>query len=261
MNSDPIAVVVASQPDHTDVLSALPLDCFSADSSAESARFNLPQAPKVSQVTPVIQWCQQRQATRLIVIGPDSLLACVLTAVMRAKDVTITLGFVPSDPHSVAAENYGLSTVVTTAWQQAMRAEATALPLMRDDTGTAIVGSITYTGSEGALVGEAYADDQLVFSGTCGQLTLRPTATMPGVIAATDTTHGLFRSTRWLAARAVQLGTTAAVITRDGVTKPRPAKRSTVYRELQSWQLAAAHNRLPVGIRARHVHCDEQAAS
>jgi hypothetical protein len=40
---------------------------------------------------------------------------------------------------------------------------------------------------------------------------------------------------RWVAGRAAQLGTTGAVVLRDGVPVPRPARRSTFYRHTQGW--------------------------
>jgi hypothetical protein len=43
------------------------------------------------------------------------------------------------------------------------------------------------------------------------------------------------RPRRWVTGRAAQLGTTAALVVRDGVAAPRPVRRSTFYRHTQGW--------------------------
>jgi len=43
------------------------------------------------------------------------------------------------------------------------------------------------------------------------------------------------RSTNWVAGRAAQLGTDAALVVRDGVPAPRPVRRSTFYRHTEGW--------------------------
>jgi hypothetical protein len=40
---------------------------------------------------------------------------------------------------------------------------------------------------------------------------------------------------RWVAGRAAQLGTDSAIVVRDGVTGPRPVRRSTFYRHTEGW--------------------------
>jgi hypothetical protein len=39
--------------------------------------------------------------------------------------------------------------------------------------------------------------------------------------------------------RAAQLGTDAALVVRDGVTAPRPVRRSTFYRHTEGWLLVS----------------------
>jgi hypothetical protein len=46
---------------------------------------------------------------------------------------------------------------------------------------------------------------------------------------------GRMRPRRWVTGRAVQLGTTGALVVRDGVAAPRPVRRSTFYRHTQGW--------------------------
>jgi hypothetical protein len=42
---------------------------------------------------------------------------------------------------------------------------------------------------------------------------------------------------RWVSGRAAQLGTTGALVVRDGVCGTRTVKRSTFYRHIEDWLL------------------------
>ncbi|MGB3523668.1 MAG: peptidase M50, partial [Mycobacterium sp.] len=42
---------------------------------------------------------------------------------------------------------------------------------------------------------------------------------------------------RWVAGRAAQLGTTGALVVRDGSYSSRTVKRSTFYRHIEDWLL------------------------
>ena len=100
--------------------------------------------------------------------------------------------------------------------------------------GTPFVG---VTGPHGELlVGEAYADDDRVFTGKVDALTVRVSRDMPGVRATADRPRR-FRRRQWFQARAVQVGTPGALITRDGITARRPVKRTTFYRHIEPLRL------------------------
>ena len=102
-----------------------------------------------------------------------------------------------------------------------------------------LVGEATVTGPHGELlVGEADADDNRVFSGEVATLTVRTSAEMPGVRATADRRRRL-RRRRWYEARAVQVGTPAGLITRDGVAARRTVKRTTFYRHTEPWLLVS----------------------
>ena len=57
---------------------------------------------------------------------------------------------------------------------------------------------------------------------------IEPTAALPGLRARVLT--GRLRPRRWVTGRAAQLGTTGALVVRDGVRAARPVRRSTFYR-------------------------------
>jgi hypothetical protein len=92
-----------------------------------------------------------------------------------------------------------------------------------------IVGSAEWRGDP--LQGEAVVDDDVLFDGEVAGVRIEPTPTMPGLRAAV---LGRGRR-RWVAGRATQLGTDAALLVRDGTPAPRPVRRSTFYRHTEGW--------------------------
>ncbi|HET6734758.1 MAG TPA: peptidase M50 [Mycobacterium sp.] len=150
---------------------------------------------------------------RVIVVGSNADLASVLTRLLRADRLDI----------EVAS---------ATSWWRARRTrtgQARRVPLIRDETGTVIVGSAQWTGSP--LRGEAVVDDTVLFDGDVPGVRIEPTSTPPGLRAAVT---GRGRR-RWVAGRAAQLGTPEATVVRDGVAAPRPVRRSTFYRHTEGW--------------------------
>jgi hypothetical protein len=115
------------------------------------------------------------------------------------------------------------------AARRARTADAHRVPLIRDETGTVIVGAAEWRGDP--LRGEAVVDDEVLFDGEVHGVRLEPTPTMPGLRAAV---LGRGRR-RWVTGRAVQLGTDAALLVRDGVPAPGPVRRSTFYRHTEGW--------------------------
>lgn len=171
---------------------------------------------------------------RLVVLagddGPDAALAAVLSALLRADRLDVELGYA-APRRTPATRAWGLATGER-AVRRALTGPARAVALVRDETGTALVGRARWTGVEGApLTGEAYADDVLLFSGRVAALELVPGP--DGVTARTRV--GLRR--RRATARAVQLGCTGATVERDGISAPRPVRRSTFYRHVADWHL------------------------
>ena len=160
------------------------------------------------------------EAQRLVVAGSDADLAAVLTRLLRAALLGVEVAHVGGGPSS---------------WLDARRAisgTARRVPLIRDDTGTALVGSAVWLPPEGAtaLHGEAVVDDTVLFDGDVAGVRIEPTPTVPGLRAAV-----LGGRRRWVTGRAAQLGTTGARVVRDGVPGSREVKRSTFYRHTTGW--------------------------
>ncbi|WP_078282420.1 peptidase M50 [Mycobacteroides franklinii] len=169
---------------------------------------------------------------RLIVVGADGDLGQVLTRLMRADRLDVEVGFVP-DRRSHARRIYRIGPG---AARRARKGQAHRVPLIRDDTGTALAGRASWQSSDGhAITGEATVDDTLLFDGTA-LVDVEPTESMPGLRASVrGRTWPLPR--RWVTGRAAQLGTVGAIVVRDGVAGPRPVPRSTFYRHQHSWWL------------------------
>lgn len=171
---------------------------------------------------------------RLVVLGDDAALATVLTRLMRTERLHVEVGYVPA--HKSPATRIYRTGVGAEAASKALSGKATEVPLIRDDTGTALVGAAVLTGPDGAkLAGEAYADDTRLFTGDITALHIEPTRDQPGVRGYAEVGGVLRRRKRWASGRAVQLGTPAAVVTRDGVANTRAVKRSTFYRHSDPW--------------------------
>ncbi|MFQ6393541.1 hypothetical protein ACLMAJ_08820 [Nocardia sp. KC 131] len=190
----------------------------------------IPDAAQVDELLPVLA---ADSLPRLIVLGADAALAAVLTHLMRTERLHVEIGYVPVD------KTYGSRAYLTgtgnAAARRALKGKATQTPLIRDDTGTVLVGRATITGPRGGkLDGEAYVDDILLFSGKVTAMHVSPTLEMPGVRASFQ--KGI-RKRRWVAGRAAQLGTPGAVVTRDGIANDRVLPRSTFYRHHEPWLL------------------------
>jgi hypothetical protein len=161
-------------------------------------------------------------ARRLVVVGADADLAAVLTQLMRADRLDVEVAHLPG----------GLRGTLSA--RRALHAAAQRVPLVRDDTGTALVGAATWLPPDGAALihGEAVVDDTVLFDGSVAGVRIEPTPTMPGLRAAVLRGR---RPARWVSGRAAQLGTTGAKVVRDGVSGKREVKRSTFYRHTTGW--------------------------
>jgi len=143
----------------------------------------------------------------------------VLTRLLRADRLDVEVAHTPSSRTA----------------RRAISGVARRVPLIRDETGTVVVGAAEWTGSPARtkLHGEAVVDDAVLFDGEVAGVRIEPMFTMPGLRAAVLSRRG--RPRRWVTGRAVQLGTTGARVIRDGVPAPRPVKRSTFYRHTEGW--------------------------
>ncbi|MFC4374161.1 hypothetical protein ACFO5K_08580 [Nocardia halotolerans] len=191
------------------------------------------EVPDVTVIDELLPVLAADSLPRLIVLGSDASLAAVLTHLMRTERLHVEVGFVPVET-TYASRVYQTATGNAAA-KIALEGRAVETPLIRDDTGTVLVGRAAITGvDEAKLEGEAYVDDTLLFTGTVTTMLISPTMTLPGVRARVR--RGL-RKRGWVAGRAAQLGTPGAVVTRDGITAERTVPRSTFYRYEHPWLL------------------------
>ncbi|SOX51910.1 peptidase M50 [Mycobacterium ahvazicum] len=169
---------------------------------------------------------------RLIVLGADAELAAVLNRLLRAGRLDVEVAYVPRR-RTRATRVYRLP-VGRRAVRRARRGTSGRVTLVRDETGAVIVGRAGWQppGDRRHIHGEAVVDDTQLFDGHITGAYIEPTLAVPGLRAAV---HGRWR--RWVAGRAVQLGSTGVLVVRDGVAAPRPARRSTFYRHVEGWLL------------------------
>ena len=159
-------------------------------------------------------------ARRVIVIGTDADLAVVLTRLLRTDRLDTEVGFVPGRLGA----------------RRARSAAARRVPLIRDETGSVVTRAALWLPADGTartLVGEAVVDDTTLFDGEVAGVRIEPTAHPPGLRATV--LRGRLRPRRWVTGRAAQLGTTSALVERDGIPAARPVRRSTFYRHTQGW--------------------------
>jgi hypothetical protein len=157
-------------------------------------------------------------ARRVIVLGADADLSAVLTRLLRLDRLGVEVAFLPGSRHA----------------RRARTAPARRIPLIRDETGTVVTGAAVWLPPDDAartIEGEAVVDDTVLFDGEVTGVRIEPTAGLPGLRARVLGRGGH----RWVAGRAAQLGTTGAVVVRDGLPSARPVKRSTLYRHTTGW--------------------------
>ena len=154
-----------------------------------------------------------------MVAGSDADLAFVLTRLMRLERLDIEVAHV--------AGRFG--------GRRARRGAAQRVPLIRDDTGTVIVGSALWLPPSGAgtVHGEAVIDDAVLFDGQASGVRIEPTAAMPGLRATVLTPE----SVRAVGAAAGRLssappapGWSATAFRHRG-----EVTRSTFYRHTTGW--------------------------
>jgi hypothetical protein len=166
---------------------------------------------------------------RVVVAGADADLASVLTRLLRTEQLDVEVAYVPRR-RTPATRAYRLPAGRRAA-RRAVRGSARRMPLIRDETGSVVVGSAVWRPPDGArlLHGEAVVDDAVLFDGDVAGATVEPTAALPGLRARVSGTR------RWLTGRAAQLGGTGFSVIRDGVAAPRTVRRSTMYRNTEGW--------------------------
>ncbi|MCH5643815.1 hypothetical protein [Gordonia sp. ABSL49_1] len=156
----------------------------------------------------------------------DAFLAQIIAALMVAERLDVEVAYVPAEA-TTATRRYGLPHGPA-ARELAEHGTAQAIPLIRDDAATVVVGRARHLGAEGAkLHGETYVDNDRLFDGEVRSIRIEPTLDEPGVRAQVER---LLLPGRWFHGRAAQTGGTNVVVEREGIVNPRVVKRSTFYR-------------------------------
>jgi hypothetical protein len=170
---------------------------------------------------------------RLVVVGTDADLAAVLTRLLRADRLDVEVAYVP--PHRTRATRVYRIPAGRRAARRARRGSARRVTLIRDETGSAIVGRAGWlpTDDRRVIHGEAVVDDTTLFDGEVAAVRIEPTLAVPGLRALIQKRGWR----RWVPGRAAQLGSTGVTVVRDGVAAPRTARRSTFYRNVEGWLL------------------------
>lgn len=165
---------------------------------------------------------------RLVVVGIDADLAAVLSRLLRAGRLDVEVAYSPRR-RTRATRVYRLPAGRWAA-RRALRGSAHRVTLVRDETGSVIVGRARWLppDNQPLLHGEAVVDDTRLFDGDVAAVSVEPTLAVPGLRARVG-------RRRWAAGRAAQLGSTGVVVVRDGVRAARAARRSTFYRNVEGW--------------------------
>lgn len=169
-------------------------------------------------------------ARRIVVVGADKDLAEVLTKLLKTEKLDVEVAFVPRR-RTAATRAHALPSGRRAA-RAALSHDATRVPLIRDDSGRALVGAGLWVGESG-VHGEAVVDDTVLFDGEATAVRIEPIGTMPGLRATVVSSR--MRPKRWVTGRAAQLGTTGAFVVRDGDRGARAVRRSTFYRHTEGW--------------------------
>jgi len=165
---------------------------------------------------------------RLVIVGADADLAATLTRLLRAQRLDVEVAYVPGR-RTRATRVYRLPAGHRAA-RRARHGSARRVTLIRDDTGSVIVGRARWLPEDGgrSLHGEAVVDDTVLFDGDVAGVCIEPTQGVPGLRAR-------IRGGRWVAGRAAQLGSVGVRVERDGVFASRATRRSTFYRHVEGW--------------------------
>lgn len=198
----------------------------------------LPARPGRPEIDPVLA---EHGPSRVLVAGTDADLAAVLLRLLRTERLDVELAYLPST-RSVAARVWGLPRG-TAAVTLALAGVASAVPLVRDDSGGVLVGRAEIRGP----VGECYCDDVLVLRGAAARLVVAPGPGGIGVRAgrsgrlpggpARPVSPTAARGCGCAVGRAVQVGGAPMAVTSDGTPHPRPVSRWTWYRHTTDWLL------------------------
>lgn len=100
-----------------------------------------PEVPHMGTPGPAPQ--PIKRSVRVVVFGSDAALSAVLTRMMRGDYMWMEVAYIPVDPTSPAAVNWGITA--ENAVSNALHGAVHPVPAIRTDTSTVVAGSATLT--------------------------------------------------------------------------------------------------------------------
>ena len=172
-------------------------------------------------------------AGRVVVIGDDADLAAVAQRLLRGHLLgSVELAYA-APRRSPATDLWALPTGER-AIELASGGEVDLVPLVRDDVGGVLVAA----GYLGPLNGTVYVDEHRVLRGAAQRLRVEPDREKGLAVTVTRRrVMAIGRRPVTTLGRAVQIGTVATTVVRDGIPYPRPMDRWTFYKHTEPLRL------------------------
>ncbi len=174
-----------------------------------------------------------RLTGRVIVVGDDADLAAVVLRLVR-RDLLgdVILGYATARPTPVT-DLWSLPTGPA-AVRLAAAGDPDLVPVVRDDVGGVVAGRCVLFDVQGTV----YVDEHAVLRGAAEHLLVTPHPEKGlEVTIRPRRLLGVGRRPRSFRGRAVQIGTTPALLSCDGITYGRPMDRWTLYKHTQPLRL------------------------
>ncbi len=166
---------------------------------------------------------------RVMVIGDDADLAAVAQRLLR-KDLLGSVELAHASPRRSPATDLWTLPHGEDAIALARGGEVDLVPLVRDDVGGVLIAA----GYLGPLNGTVYVDEHRVLRGAAQRLRVEPDREKGLAVTVTRRrVMGVGRRPRTTLGRAVQVGTVATMVVRDGIPYPRPMDRWTFYKHTE----------------------------
>ena len=170
---------------------------------------------------------------RVVVVGDDADLAAVVLRLHRKDRLTdVAVGYVATSPTPVTAV-HSLPTG-SKAVSLALTGDPDPVPLIRDDVGGVLVGRAVLAPVNGTV----YVDEHRLLRGSAKAVQVVPDPTLGLDVSVVRPGWMMFRNrVQRRAGRAVQIGTSPAQVTSDGVLYPRTMTRWTFYKHTEPLRL------------------------
>jgi hypothetical protein len=225
--------------------------CRNGDSGGRAANLDAPREPAgiTAAIASIIAACSPHRVQyvgrrpgkeidrlltgRVLVVGDDADLAAVAQRLLR-RDLLESVEIAYAAPSRTPVTDLWALPHGAPAVELARTGEVDPVPLVRDDVGGVLVAA----GSLQPVDGTVYVDQHRVLGGPAHRIEVEPD---PAKGLAVTIIHrrllGLGRRSTTTLGRAVQIGTTASTVVRDGVPYPRQMDRWTFYKHTQPLRL------------------------